>query len=154
MGDMARILVVDDDESIRTVFRVNLEKQGYFVDTAEDGAGAIRLIRDGYYNLALIDIRLPDMDGIELLDIIDEEFPGMVKIIVTGFPTLQNAIEAVNRGADGYILKPVKIETLLEMIEVHLSRQERERYGEDRVSYYIDARARELKNQMKFYEPI
>lgn len=154
MGDMARILVVDDDESIRTVFRVNLERRGYFVDTAEDGEGALQLIRDGDYNLALIDVRLPDMDGIELLDVIDEELPGMIKIIVTGFPTLQNAIEAVNRGADGYILKPVKIETLLEMIEVHLSRQERARYGEDRVSDYIDARARELKNQLKFYEPI
>ncbi|UCD45550.1 MAG: response regulator [Candidatus Bathyarchaeota archaeon] len=154
MGDMARILVVDDDESIRTVFRVNLERQGYFVDTAEDGEGATQLIRDGDYNLALIDIRLPDMDGIELLNVIDEELPEMIKIIVTGFPTLQNAIEAVNRGADGYILKPVKIETLLEMIEAHLSRQESEKYGEDRVSDYIDARARELKNQMKFYEPI
>jgi DNA-binding NtrC family response regulator len=154
MGDMARILVVDDDESIRTVFRVNLERRGYFVDTAEDGEAAIQLIRDGDYNLALIDIRLPDMEGIELLDVIDEELPGMIKIIVTGFPTLQNAIEAVNRGADGYILKPVKIETLLEVIEVHLGRQERARYGEDRVSDYIDARARELKNQLKFYEPI
>ena len=70
--------------------------------------------------MALIDIKLPDMEGTELLHRLKEKQPHMVKIIITGFPTLENAMETVNEGANGYILKPFDVEKLLEMIRKHL----------------------------------
>ncbi len=155
MRNKARILVVDDDESIRTVLKVNLEDKGYIVDTAENGREALKKIEDRFFNIALIDIRLPDIEGIEVLEKIEMRFPGTIKLIVTGFPTLKNAIEAVNKGADGYILKPVNMEELLEIIKEHLERQQREEeFSEEKVTEFIEMRARELKSQMKFYAPI
>lgn len=155
MRNNIRILVVDDDESIRTVLKVNLEDKGYIVDTAENGSEAFKKIDEKFFNIALIDIRLPDIDGIEFLEKIEKRFPRTIKLIVTGFPTLKNAIDAVNKGADGYILKPVNMEDLLEIIKEHLERQKRdEEFSEEQVTEFIEMRARELKSQMKFYEPI
>jgi len=146
----ARILVVDDDESIRTVFKINLEERGYFVETAETGEEALAKTKAEFYNLALIDIRLPDMEGTELLTAIGKSVPEMVKLIVTGFPTLQNAVEAVNMGADGYVLKPVDMDGLLSLIEELLERQrEEKRYSEEKVSEFIETRARELRSLSK-----
>lgn len=150
MSGNARILVVDDDESIRTVFKINLEERGYFVETAETGEEALAKTKAEFYNLALIDIRLPDMEGTELLTAIGKSVPEMVKLIVTGFPTLQNAVEAVNMGADGYVLKPVDMDGLLSLIEELLERQrEEKRYSEEKVSEFIETRARELRSLSK-----
>ena len=150
MPGNARILVVDDDESIRTVFKINLEERGYFVETAETGEEALAKTKAEFYNLALIDIRLPDMEGTELLTAIEKSVPEMVKLIVTGFPTLQNAVEAVNMGADGYVLKPVDMDGLMSLIEELLERQrEEKRYSEEKVSEFIETRARELRSLSK-----
>lgn len=120
MGESVRILVVDDDESVRKVLATILEKEGYTVDTAETGNEAIGKTKTNSYNLALIDIRLPDMDGTKLLAAMQETSPKMVKIIITGYPSMRSAIEAVNKGANGYVLKPIKIENLLNIIKEHL----------------------------------
>ncbi|MEM2144135.1 MAG: response regulator [Candidatus Jordarchaeaceae archaeon] len=121
MGGPAKILIVDDDESIRKVLATILEKEGYTVDTAETGKEAIGKTESNSYNLALIDVRLPDMDGTKLLAKLQETTPKTVKIMVTGYPSMRSAIEAVNRGAQGYILKPIKIENLLNIIRKHLT---------------------------------
>jgi DNA-binding NtrC family response regulator len=145
MGERARILVVDDDESIRKAISTILEEKGYEVDTAESGREAIEKTRSGFYNLALIDIRLPDMEGTELLLRMKETTPRMVKIIVTGFPSLQNAMDAVNRCADAYVIKPVRIDDLLETIRVHLERQKQaKRFSEDKIAEFIETRVKEL----------
>lgn len=155
MVNRPRILVVDDDENIRTVFQVNLESNGYEVETAENGGEALEKSRRLFFNIALIDIMLPDMEGIDLLESLHETAPRMKKIIVTGFPTLQNAIDAVNQGADGYLLKPVNVDDLLKTIEEQLRRQrEEEKYTEERVEEYIEARARELESLIKYHKPI
>jgi DNA-binding NtrC family response regulator len=146
MAKNARILVVDDEESIRKVLATILEEEGFTVDTASSGKEAIEKSNDGYYNLALIDIRLPDMDGTELLTAMRKTTPEMAKIIITGYPSLQNAIEAVNKGADNYILKPFKVENVLRTIDDQLRKQEESRkYSEERVSEFIMSRARELE---------
>ncbi|MGD0423146.1 MAG: response regulator [Candidatus Bathyarchaeia archaeon] len=116
----ARILVIDDDEGIRRVLSTVLEDAGHLVDTAKDGEDAIQRSATTTYDLALIDIRLPDMDGTKLLTMMKDSSPRTVKIIVTGYPTLQNAVQAVKKGADGYITKPVDMERLLETISYHL----------------------------------
>jgi len=145
MGERARILVVDDDESIRKAISTILEEKGYEVDTAESGREAIEKTHSGFYNLALIDIRLPDMEGTELLLRMKETTPRMVKIIVTGFPSLQNAMDAVNRCADAYVIKPVRIDDLLETIRVHLERQKQaKRFSEDKIAEFIETRVKEL----------
>jgi len=146
MDERARILVIDDDESIRKTIAAVLENDGYVVDTAENGKEAIEKSNTKFYNLALIDIRLPDIEGTKLLTAMKETTPKMVKIILTGYPSLQNAIEAVNRGADGYVLKPVNMDNLLNTIKEHLKKQnEEKKYSEEKVAEFIETRAKELE---------
>jgi DNA-binding NtrC family response regulator len=88
------------------------------------------------------------MDGVQLLTAMKETTPKMVKIIITGYPSLQNAIEAVNRGADGYIVKPIKMDELLTMITEHLKKQQEARkYTEEKVADFIETRAKELDDR-------
>ena len=146
MTEPARILVIDDDESVRKVLVTALEDEGYAVDTAETGGEAIRKSNANFYNLALVDIRLPDMEGTRLLSEMKESTPKMVKIIVTGYPGLENAVDAVNRGADAYVVKPFKMENLLATVKEHLKKQEAERKdSEEKVKEFIEARAAKLE---------
>ncbi|MEM1566768.1 MAG: response regulator [Candidatus Bathyarchaeia archaeon] len=146
MDKNARILIVDDDENIRKVLAVILEEEGYTVDQAETAKQAIEKTKKNVYNIALIDIRLPDMEGIELLTKMKDTVPKMRKIIITGYPTLQNAIEAVNRGADAYILKPFDVNKVLATIKEQLRKQEEERqYSQEKVAEFIETRVKELE---------
>jgi len=108
---------------VRKVLSSILSEEGYFVEPVENGRQAIRASEKTRFDLALIDIKLPDMEGTELLHRLKEKQPHMVKIIITGFPTLENAMETVNEGANGYVLKPFNIPKLLEMIRKHLNRE-------------------------------
>ena len=145
MGETARILIIDDDEDIRKVLATILEEEGYTAETAETARMAIEKTGRKFYNLALIDIRLPDMEGIELLTKIRPTTPRMRRIIVTGFPTMQNAVDAVNRGADGYILKPFNVEKVLKIIEEQLKKQKEEKeYNQNKVAEFIETRVREI----------
>ena len=146
MGEQVRILVVDDDESIRKTLAVILNSEGYYVDVAENGKQAVDKTNSCYFNLALIDIRLPDMEGTELLTRIKNMTPKMRKIIITGYPTLKNAVEALNREANSYILKPLDIEKVLETIREQLSKQEAEkRFSQEKVVEFIETRVKELE---------
>lgn len=148
MTDHARILVIDDDASVRKVITMALEDEGYSVDTAENGSEAIQKCNANFYNVALIDIRLPDMEGTKLLREMKDTTPKMIKIIVTGYPGLQNAVEAINRGADGYIVKPFKMDDLLKTVKEHLKKQEEaKKDGEEKVREFIETRAKELERK-------
>jgi DNA-binding NtrC family response regulator len=143
-AERARILVIDDDENTRRSLSTLLAEEGYEVEVAGSGHEAVMKSKTNFYNLALVDPRLPDMDGIKLLTEMGETVPGMVKIIITGYPSLENAIEAVNRGADSYVVKPCNIDDLLRKIEENLKRQrEASRYSEEKVKEYIETRFRE-----------
>jgi len=145
MTEIARILIVDDDDSIRKVLEAILEDKGYAVDSVGTARKAIEIMKKKFYNVGLIDIRLPDMEGTELLSRIRETTPKMRKIIITGFPTLQNAIDAVNRRADAYIMKPFNMGKVLETIEDQLTRQREEsKYSQERVAEFIETRVKEL----------
>jgi len=150
LGENTRILVVDDDESVRKVLTTILEDKGYYVETAKNGKEAIKKSDEKFFNLALIDIRLPDLEGTKLLTKIKDTTPRMIKIIVTGYPSLQNAIEAVNKGADSYILKPFNVKDVLKIISTNLKRQqEAKKYSEEKVTEFIETRAKELIVQKK-----
>ncbi len=140
-----RLLVIDDDEVVRKNLKAILELEGYNVDTAVTGKEAVDKSNTSFYNLALIDIRLPDMEGTQLLTAMHDTVPRMVKIIVTGYPSLENAKDAVNMGADGYIVKPI-MDTgeFLQKIKEHLKKQEEAQgYDEQKMVEYIETRARQ-----------
>jgi len=150
MGETARILIVDDDENIRKVLTTILEDEGYIVESVGTAKKAIAKTGKKFYNLALIDIRLPDMEGIELLTRIKDTTPKMRKIIITGYPTLRNAVEAVNRGADAYIIKPFDVKKALRTIKEELMKQEEEkRYSQQKVAEFIETRVKELEVEKK-----
>jgi len=148
MGERARILVVDDDESIRKVLATILEEEGYTVDTAKNGKEAITKSRKNFYNLALIDIRLPDIAGTKLLAKVKDTTPRMRKIIITGYPSVQNAIEALNKDADAYILKPFDLDKVLATIKEQLKKQKGEKkYSQEKVTEFIETRVKELEEE-------
>jgi DNA-binding NtrC family response regulator len=148
MSESARILVIDDEESIRRSVSMTLESAGYNVDAAENGKQAIEKAEANFYNLALIDIRLPDMEGTELLTTLTETKPKMVKIILTGYPALENAVKAINKGVDAYLIKPVKTDELLKLIKEHLDKQKQEKeYGQQKVAKFVETRFKELQTE-------
>jgi DNA-binding NtrC family response regulator len=110
-------LIVDDNPEIRNTLTLILENEGYLVQTAENGKKAIHMCDKTSFDVALIDIELPDIKGTELLHILAEKLPKMVRIIITGHPSIENAAKAVNEKADGYIMKPFNIPDLLGMIK-------------------------------------
>jgi len=151
MDEITRILVVDDDENIRKVLVAILEDEGYIAESVGTAKEAIDKSKKKHYNVALIDIRLPDMEGIELLTRIRDTTPKTRKIIITGYPTLQNAVDAVNKGADAYILKPFDVEKVLKAIKEQLAKQrEDKKYSQDKVAEFIETRVRELDMEKEF----
>jgi len=85
-----------------------------------------------------------------LLTKMRDTFPNMIKIMVTGYPSLQNAIEAINKGADGYIVKPTKMDELLGMLRKHLEKQrELQKFGEGKIKDYVESRLRELEAEQQ-----
>jgi DNA-binding response OmpR family regulator len=114
---MIKVLVVDDDEVISQNLKRLLEKAGYLSDTAYSGEEALKKINANYYDLALIDLLLPDMDGLQLLMEVKRISPITAIIIITAFGTIPNAVEAIKRGAADYITKPFRIDELLSTIK-------------------------------------
>lgn len=145
MDKNARILIVDDDGNIRKVLKAILEDEGYCVESVGTAQEGIEKTKRNFYNVALIDIRLPDMEGVELLTKLKDATPRIRKIIITGYPTLQNAVEAVNNGADAYILKPFDVNKVLDTIKAQLEAQAKEKkYSQDKVAEFIETRMKEL----------
>jgi DNA-binding NtrC family response regulator len=137
-----RILVIDDDDSIREALSTLLELEGYFVDCAKDGKEAIEKTNNYFYNLAIVDWRLPDIQGTVLIKKMKDTIPEMIKIMLTGFPSTNNAIDACNNSAHAFIQKPVDSVELLNKIENLLKMQQEElRYSETRVADFIQSKA-------------
>jgi len=145
--DKPSILIVEDDANIRETLSIILQQKGYNADTAKNGKEAIQKSKTKFFNLALLDIKLPDMEGTKLLMTMHGTLPKMVKIMITGYPSLENAVEALNQGADAYIIKPVEPEKLLALIEEKLEKQqEAEKITEEKVTEWIKTRARKLED--------
>ena len=113
------ILVVDDDKDILESLRIILQSEGYRVDTAETGRETMEKTKTRFYHLALLNIWLPDMKDETLLMTLQESFPEMVKIMLTGLPP-DRAREFLNLGADAYFIKPVDPDKLLKVVKEKL----------------------------------
>ncbi len=107
-----RILVADDEESMRWVLSKSLTKQGYQVDLASNGREALLLSRKQTYDLAVLDIKMPGLSGLELLSKFKEECPQALVIIMTAESSMKNAVEAMKRGAYDYLTKPFDLDAL------------------------------------------
>lgn len=111
------VLVVDDEEIIRDVLSTVLKNKGYAVTTAGTAKEALSLLRTPSFDLALVDIRLPDIQGTVLLESMRASDAAMIIILMTGDPDLESAMDAVNRGANGYIVKPFGNADLVALVD-------------------------------------
>jgi DNA-binding NtrC family response regulator len=137
---------VEDDANIRETLKTILQQKGYNTDTAKNGQEAIQKSKAKFFNLALLDIKLPDMEGTKLLTTMHKDLPKMMKIMITGYPSIENAVEALNLGADAYIIKPVKPEKLLALIKEKLDEQSQaEKMTEEKVTEWVKNRVRKLE---------
>ena len=132
------ILIVDDDISIlRSLSRV-LEKNGYATDTAETATEALDKLRSRRYDLAIIDVILPDMKGTDMLAKAKDELKTTIKFIITGYPSAEAGAKARDYGAEAFILKPVKMDELLAVIHTFLGDLEEAPYtGQEEEKYTL-----------------
>jgi len=98
---MTRILVVDDEQSMRDFLSIMLKKEGYDVVAAENGSGALKAIQTEIFDLVITDVKMPAVDGIEVLRTIKDVSPETVVIMITAFATAETAVEAIKLGAYG-----------------------------------------------------
>src|SRR5437588_1265779 len=119
-----RILVVDDEPTMSDSLRQHLSDEGYAVDTAASGAEAIDLFDGGAHHLVICDLQLPDMDGLTLLRHMKDAKPSTEVIVVTGYGSVQTAVEATKAGAFYFVEKPFDFEELSPLVEKALERRE------------------------------
>jgi response regulator RpfG family c-di-GMP phosphodiesterase len=118
-----RVLVVDDEKFIRDILADFLGMEGYVVRTAEDGTAALAELNRARYDLVISDLKMPRMGGIELLEEVARTDPNAITVIMTGFGTVETAIDAMKRGAYDYILKPFKVEEVIHIVQRGLEKQ-------------------------------
>ncbi len=142
MSDL-KVLVVDDEEEIRNHFSDFLRKEGFEVETASDGEMGIQKIDLDFFDVALIDLNMPKVDGMAVLKHLVQHDPDSIGIILTGYATIRNAVEAMKAGAFDYLAKPIKMDEVLLVIKraMELRDLRRENF----------ALKRQLKRKYKFH---
>src|SRR5919197_2981358 len=118
-----RVLIIDDERSVLVTLEALLKRHGYHVDTASTASQGLKLLKSKPATLVLLDLQLPDADGLETLDLIKTEVPETQVIILTAHDSLHNAIESIKRGAFHFISKPYASEELLSLVEKALEKQ-------------------------------
>jgi response regulator RpfG family c-di-GMP phosphodiesterase len=121
--ESARVLVVDDEKVIREILSEFLTMEGYVVRSVEDGERALTELRLRPYDMVISDLKMPGLSGLELLETITDEQINVLTVIMTGFGTVETAIEAMKKGAYDYILKPFKVEEVVHIVQRGLERQ-------------------------------
>jgi two-component system, sensor histidine kinase and response regulator len=119
---MARILVIDDERGIREGCRRVLQAEGYHAETAENGEAGLRAVEAGKFDLLLVDVKMPGMSGIELVRRVREVDPSLVCVMITGYATLETAVEATRSGAYDFLPKPFTPDELLAKVGKGLDR--------------------------------
>ncbi len=114
MEEKAKVLVVDDEEIVRQSYQRSLADISFCVRTAPGGSEALSLMEEEQSDVILVDIRMPGMDGMELLRRIKERWPESEVVVITGYPTIETAKEAVRLGAHNYLSKPVGPKEVIE----------------------------------------
>ena len=123
MDEKPDILIIEDDESTRKTLTLVLGKKGYRTETAGTGKEALERAKKQSFDVTLLDIRLPDMEGMELVAPLKELHPDLAVIVITGYASLETALQALKEGAADYITKPLDMEKVLEAIGEALEKQ-------------------------------
>jgi len=110
---MSKILVIDDEKAIRNTLKEILEFESHTVDLAEDGVAGVEMFTIGGYDIVLCDIKMPQMDGIEVLDKLQEQSNDTPVIMISGHGNIDTAVEAIKKGAYDFIEKPLDLNRLL-----------------------------------------
>lgn len=121
--DKGRILVIDDEEIVQMSCKRTLVPEGYEVDAATSGKEGLELFGKSKYDLVLIDLKMPGMDGIEVLVNIKRQRPEQNVIIMTGYDTVEHIVESISSGAAHYLEKPFTPDTLIERIKEVLGQE-------------------------------
>ncbi len=137
MREQPKVLVVDNEQSVVVTIKAILQLDGYDVATTTSGAQARAMVRDVEYDLVLIDLRLDDGDGMDLLKAVRERYPETVTIVLTGYASLESAIQALRAGSYDYLVKPSEVEELRSTVARGI---ERRRLGQE-----LRARVAELE---------
>ncbi|MBN1552734.1 response regulator [bacterium] len=120
IGDVSqqkkRILILDDETTVQNSLRIVLNYQGYNVETASTGAEGFRLLEIDRFDLLILDIKIPDVDGFEILERVHESHPNLKVFIITGFGTLDIARKALAYGALHYFDKPIDLERFINSV--------------------------------------
>src|SRR3989337_2534995 len=122
-AETARVLVVDDEKVIREILSEFLTMEGYVVRAVEDGQRALDELKLRPYDMVISDLKMPKLSGLQLLEKITEANLSVLTVIMTGFGTVETAIEAMKKGAYDYILKPFKVEEVIHVVQRGLDRQ-------------------------------
>jgi putative nucleotidyltransferase with HDIG domain len=147
-----RLLVVDDEEGIRTILREALQEAGYEVTTAVHGAEALRLFTDRPCPLVITDLRMPEMDGMELLREVLARDADTAVILITAFGEVNSAVEALRRGATDYLLKPFNLGDLRLCVERALERRElliERRLYQQTLEQTVEEQTREIRQLLE-----
>ncbi len=119
----ASILIVDDEEPFRDMLSSILKPEGYWIETASDGVEAINAVQNSFFDLVLLDVKMPRVDGVEVLSFIKEQFIDTQVIILTGVEDVRIAVECMKLGAYHYLTKPYSVDELIALIERALERR-------------------------------
>ena len=140
------ILIIDDDEEICKTLRSILESNGYKVDCAYTAAEGQTKCDKKFYDAALVDIKLPDVESVDFISKLSLRNPSMVKIVITGYPSMLNATEALNSGIDAYVVKPFEPQDLLVTVKKSLKESsERLRVVQNRVLAHLTESVKKLE---------
>jgi DNA-binding response OmpR family regulator len=125
MKERPKVLIIDDNTNMSETLKDVLEEKGYKAVTVETAHEGIQTARESFFNIALIDINLPDKTGIELLKEFRSAYPSRINIMITASATLNNAVDALNLGADAYVLKPIDFIKLDHIMKECLRKQQK-----------------------------
>jgi DNA-binding NtrC family response regulator len=123
MVDTSSILIIDDEENLRRTLALILKREGYTVTTAANVGEARGLLQAESYDLAFLDLKLPDVNGLAFLPELRSDFPDMPVLILTAHDKLESATEAVRKGARDYLLKPVDPPMIVQRVKEVLAEQ-------------------------------
>ena len=143
MNANGHILIIDDEASLRQTLARILQRAGFEVTTATNGKEGLALVSEHTFDLIYLDIRMPDISGLELLKTIHAQYPELPVILFTAQPDLNSAVEALRRGATDYLLKPLKPQAVIDRTQAVLANQQKERRKRE-LQRQIDALQSEL----------
>jgi DNA-binding response OmpR family regulator len=140
MNSGGHILIIDDEATLRQMMARVLQRAGYEVTTAANGKDGLKLVSAHSFDLIYLDIRMPDLNGLEVLKTIHTQSPDLPVILFTAQPDLHSALEALRRGATDYLLKPLKPQTVIDRTQTVLASKQEEK------------RKRELQRQIEMLQ--